>query len=103
MKKIVNSILFILVFFAISVAFADQSPESIVSCAANGYLVGAQSIYGAVNAELCTQGEDACATCIGSLEDQGCKIIDVVPITLRYVEELDDLLTVTYLLSCDPR
>ena len=106
MKKLVSAIFSVLAFFTISCAYADQSPESIVSCNHNGYYLSAQTISAAVNDELCTWAEDKCATCISSLEDQGCKVIDVDFQTNRFVEELDkldDLLVATYLLSCDRR
>ena len=103
MKKLVSAIFSVLAFFTISGAYAEQSPESIVTCSHHGYYVEAQAISAAVNDELCTWWEDKCATCISSLEDQGCKVIDVDFQTYRVVEELDDLLVTTYLLSCDQR
>ena len=105
MRKIIGAILSVLAFFAISVVYADQSPESIVACAHNGWYVGGYTVPAAISAELCTRGAegDKCATCISSLEDQGCELIDVDFQTFRFVEELDDLLVATYLLSCDRR
>ena len=102
MKKLVSAIFSVLAFFTISGAYADQSPESIVTCVGNQYFVLSHTLSGAVNTELCT-GEHTCATCIPSLEDQGCKVIDVDFQTYQFVEELDDLLVATYLLSCDQR
>ena len=103
MKKIIGVIFSILAFSAISGAYADQSPESIVTCPHNGWIVGAYTVPAAINAESCARGEGKCATCISSLENQGCKVIDVDLQTYRFIEELDDLLVATYLLSCDQR
>ena len=102
MKKLVSAIFSVLAFFTISGAYADQSPESIVACPHNGYYVAAQTISAAVNDELCTWGEDKCATCISSLEDQGCKVIDVVPKPLRFRDAEGEGTAVTYFLSCGP-
>ena len=96
--------IFTVIFLALGLSFitgvsADQSPESIVTCAGPEYYVEAQSISGAVSTESCTVYENKCATCISSLEDQRCKIIDVVMETVG-IDGFGDLLTVTYLLSC---
>ena len=97
--------IFTVIFLALGLSFitgvsADQSPESIVTCSTgNAYDVGALSIAGAVNTESCTLHENTCATCITSLEDQGCKVIDVVVEPTRF-EGYGDFITVTYLLSC---
>jgi len=103
MKKIIGALFSVFAFFAISGACADQSPESIVSCPHNGWIVGGYTAPAAINGEMCTWGEDKCASCIRSLEDQGCKVIDVDYQTHRFDKEYDDLLVVTYLLSCDRR
>ena len=99
--------IFTVIFLALGLSFitgvsADQSPESIVICsthAGTAYYVMAQSISGAVSTESCTVDENTCATCISSLEGQGCKIIDVVVEPTRF-DGYGDFLTTTYLLSC---
>ena len=101
MKKLVSAIFSVLAFFTISGAYADQSPESIVTCVGNQYFVLSHTLSGAVNTELCT-GEHTCATCIPSLEDQGCKVIDVVPKPLRFRDAEGEGTAVTYFLSCGP-
>lgn len=103
MKKVIGAIFSVLAFSAIPGAYADQSPESIVTCPHNGWTVGAYTVPEAINAESCTRGEGKCATCISSLENQGCKVIDTDLQTYRFIEEFDDLLVATYLLSCDQR
>jgi len=99
MKKTISVIFFVFSFFAISVAYADQSPESMVTCGGAVYSVLSHSLAGVANTELCTE-EHTCATCIPSLEDQGCKVINVVPKPVRYRNEAGELNTVTYFLSC---
>ena len=99
MRKIFTFIFLVLGLSFITGVSADQSPESIVTCAGPEYYVEAQSISGAVSTESCTVYENKCATCISSLEDQRCKIIDVVMETVG-IDGFGDLLTVTYLLSC---
>jgi len=99
MKKTVNAIFFVFAFFAISGAYADQSPESMVTCGGAAYSVLSHSLAGVVNTGLCTE-KDTCATCIPSLEEQGCKVINVIPKPVRYRNEAGELNTVTYFLSC---
>lgn len=101
MKKIISTIFSVLAFFTISGAYADQGPESIVTCGLPAYVVLSHSLAGAVNAELCTE-EHTCATCIPSLEDQGCKVIDVVVNPIRGRNQAGEELSVTYFLSCSP-
>lgn len=100
MKKIISSMLLVLAFFAISGANADQSPESIVMCAGELYLVESHTLSGTINSGLCTD-EHTCATCIPSLEDQGCKVINVVPKPLRGRNQVGEEQAVTYFLSCN--
>jgi len=100
MKKIIGEIYSVLAFFAISGVYADQSPESIVICARPVYGVASHSLPGSVNTELCTP-EHTCATCIPYLEDQGCKVIKVVPKPLRVRNDIGEIATVTYFLSCN--
>jgi hypothetical protein len=80
---------------------ADQSPESVVSCLILGpgtYRVMGLSLPASINAETCEQSKSdinlACASCITSLESQGCKTLDVV------TGKTGDTPTVTYFLSC---
>jgi len=103
MKKIVISLLAVLAFSWASGVAADQSPESIVSCSSTGiYGVAARSIAEGINAEQCYPPGSPidCATCIRSLEAQGCKVVDVVVNTLSSANvELDHQMVVNYLLS----
>jgi len=113
MKKIVILILTVLVFSWTSAVSAGngsgkQSPESIVSCAtqAHPYRVLGDSLPETINAEQCRThpdgGPDLCSSCINSLENQGCKIVDVVVETMSEVSEGRSSWTnvVTYMLSC---
>jgi hypothetical protein len=106
MKKIIVAVFLVLALFAIQGAYAEQSPESIVACPANnGFVVGGLTVPAAINTELCAIPDmgNKCATCIRSLENQGCKVIDVDYQTLRFDKEYGDLLVAIYLLSCDRR
>ena len=93
MKKLVIAILVVVVFCWISVVSADnkpveESPESIVTCVSmTGHGIHhlyTRSFPETINGEQCrTWGEpdrepDPCAPCIISLEDQGCKIVDII-------------------------
>lgn len=106
MKLIVNIIMIFFAFTWISSVYADKgflnpSPESIVTCQAGGpqiYMVVSMSLPAAINAEQCIETPDnipgLCAPCIVSLEDQGCRNIDVV------TGISNEFPIVTYLLSC---
>ena len=113
MKKIVIAILVVVAFCWTSVVSAEnrrgeESPESIVWClsALGTHLVMTRSLPETINAEKCRTWEqgvvtpDPCAPCIISLEDQGCKIIDV---NVAHVTESGLDVSVTYVLSCDGR
>jgi hypothetical protein len=109
-------ILVILIFSFASGASADKGvtkhkPESILTCIANNgvgpYSVWSPSIPSEISTDQCrtreiVQPPDSCSACIGSLEAQGCKIIDVDVVQV----DVDDPATVggatkvTYLLSC---
>jgi hypothetical protein len=73
-----------------------RSPESIVSCGAgNGEYISIAEVAEPISLEQCVSWEGRCAPCISSLENQGCKIIDVI------VTHFEDVKTMTtYLLSC---
>jgi len=74
----------------------QKSPESIVTCAdQGGNEVAMAQVADAISVESCTPFEDQCAFCIGSLENQGCKIVDVV---VTHVPPFNTM--ATYLLSC---
>jgi len=118
MKKIVIAILVVVVFSWVSVVSAEnrrgeESPESIVTClnnAGNGpYQVQTRSFPETINGEQCRTWEpdrepDPCAPCIISLEDQGCKIVDIIVTQVVGSENYEKILApVTYLLSCDGR
>ena len=107
MKKIVISIFVVSALFCISAVSAGKypgkdSPESVVTCAsAEGtYLVLNKSMSGAINTDQCKthhsgQHPDPCSLCISSLENQGCKMVDVVVDNAAGGDRL-----LTYLLSC---
>ena len=111
MKKIVIAILVFLPFSLILgcsgnevIAAGDQngteSPESMLDFW--GSNISDVSVLGTINVNQCTPWADECASCITSLEDQGCKIVDVI---VTHVQQ-DDNTTIparTYLLSCDGR
>ena len=106
MKKIICTILIALSFSWTSNVSADKgpsnkSPESIVTCQTFGpgtYRVAALSLPASINAETCTQSISdisiSCASCISSLERQGCKTLDVV------TGKSNEIPNVTYFLSC---
>ena len=78
-----------------------HSPESVVTCQTQGpmdYAVIALSVATAINTEQCAETPDgfadSCAPCISSLENQGCKVVDVV------TGKSNEIPNVTYLLSC---
>ena len=103
MKKIIILILAVLAFSWTPVVSAEQSPESVVTCAgptsAGDYRILSKSISESINAEQCkthhTGGPDPCSPCISSLESQGCKMVDVVVESVTSGETW-----LTYLLSC---
>lgn len=111
MKKIVIVILVLFPFSMILgcsgnevIAAGDQngseSPESMVTCW--GANISELSVPGTINVNQCGLWVDECASCIMSLEDQGCKNVDIV---VTHVQQ-DDNTTITartYLLSCDGR
>jgi len=112
MKKIVISILVAFAFLWISdvsggnywsankpVKKFVRSPESILTCWRG--TVSTYSTPQSIDVSQCPEwAPNSCATCIVSLEDQGCRIIDAVvrdPFSEGTVEFLGDI---TYLLSC---
>ena len=115
MTSLHSVILAILIFSFTSGVYADkgktqQSPESILTCIdLNGvspYLVWAPSIPSEIDAGQCRTRDvadpmDLCASCIASLEAQGCKIIDVEVLQVEPPSpEALGSSRVTYLLSC---
>ena len=114
MKKLVIAILVVVAFCWISVVSAEnrrgeESPESIVTCVNNAghgpHRLLNRSFPETINGEQCRTPvpdvtPDPCAPCIISLEDQGCKIVDVV---VTHVADEGINVPVTYLLSCDGR
>jgi len=104
MKKIVISIFVVSALFCISAVSAGKypgkdSPESVVTCVNAGerFLIYSKSISGAINEEQCQSSspDHTCSPCIISLEDQGCKIINVDVETNVAGENV-----LNYLLSC---
>ena len=74
------------------------SPESTVTCGGPGfdwpYVVVGKSVADIINAEQCN---GACAPCITSLENQGCKVVNTV-VAEPALEGWT--VTVVYQLSC---
>ena len=101
MKKIIISFLVVLAFSWASGVAADQSPESFMTCASgNGDGIKALSLPSSINADKCPKFIDGvCADCIISLENQGCKLVDVV-VTHLMNPEIGTVPGTTYLLSC---
>ena len=116
MKNSHSVILAILMFSFASGVSADtgvtkQKPESILTCIdSNGvgpYSVWAPSTPAEINTDQCrtrdiVQPPDLCSACIGSLEAQGCKIIDVDVVQVDVEQNSGGFgaTKVTYLLSC---
>ena len=104
MKKIVIVSLVFFFFSWISVVSAGnfpakESPESTVHCWLPG--IDWHSVLGTINVEKCDRyTEDTCSPCITSLEEQGCKIVDVV---VNMPPRPEENVLMTYLLSCDGR
>jgi hypothetical protein len=101
MKNLVIVVFSVLAISWIPSVSADQSPESVVTCHILGpgtYRVAGLSLPASVNSEICTQSISeitlSCASCISSLESQGCKTLDVVS------GKSNEIPNVTYFLSC---
>jgi len=83
-----------------------HSPESIVSClGAHTFVVLYRSIAEPINGEQCRtwdiiQPPDPCAPCITSLENQGCKVIDVVVTNIKGEAGENYNVAATYMMSC---
>jgi len=113
MKKLIQLSLVSCVLILITVVFAgaEQSPESIVTCASgNGDDILTADVAASLNMEHCTPFEDTCSPCITSLEAQGCKFIDVVVthLVVPFAASPEVILgraisSASYLLSCDGR
>ena len=78
----------------------QQKPDSIVHCLGDifgpDYLVVNSTVPASVNLDQCVRGvSGACSPCIRSLEEQHCKVVDVI-----VVEPVEHSLPVTFLLSC---
>ena len=85
------------VFAAESKSEDQQSPESIVTCGSgNGGGIVIAEVAEPISVEKCQPfGDSSCAPCITSLEEQGCKIVDVI------VTHHEPFITnASYLLSC---
>ena len=107
MKKILSTILVALAFSLTSGLTAGgnepkPSPESMVVCAAgNGAGISEQSLPETINSEGCVPfGDNHCAACLISLEQQGCKIVDVIVMPFRNEEYGVNFPGTSYLLSC---
>ena len=117
MKKLIQLLLVSCVLIWSTGVFADapgnsstQSPESIVTCASgNGDGILIADVAKPLDMGECTPFEDTCAPCVTSLENQGCKFIDVVvthlvePFYLEGVTLGRTKSNASYLLSCDGR
>lgn len=112
MKNLYLVIIAVLACSWVSGVSADKdsgkhSPESIVACLGGGnLLVLHRSIPESINVEQCKlwapdQVPDPCASCITSLENQGCKIIDVVVTNIARDPNVGNFdLAATYMMSC---
>jgi hypothetical protein len=107
MKIIMNVILIVIAFSFISGVSADkgsrkQSAESFVMCGSgNGAGISERSLPETINGERCMPfGDSYCAACIVSLENQGCKIVDVVVTHFRNEDNGVIVPGTSYLLSC---
>jgi hypothetical protein len=102
MKKIVILILAGLAFSWTPVVSAEQSPESLVTCGAGlGNGLSMLSLPDTISTEECPGWEGGhCASCIISLENQGCKVIDVVVTQFQPSDGGVIVAGTTYLLSC---
>ena len=114
MKRIMIALIIIFSFSGISVVAAGdfpgkhgnwpvkESPESSVTCI-NDFVLS-RSTSTAVNVEQCNlyPNQDQCASCITSLEDQGCKFVDFFVSHPQRSDGTPDS-EITYLLSCDGR
>ena len=105
MKMIMNVILVVIAFSWISGVSAGngsgkQSPESIVTCSGAG--TTHPSLPETINAEQCVPWGASCASCIISLENQGCEVVDVTSTNFISHETHGTVIHTgtTYLLSC---
>ena len=112
MKKLIQLLLISCVLILSTVVFAGarQSPESIVTCGAgNGEVILSADVAASLIMDQCEPFKDTCAPCVTSLENQGCKFIDVVvthlvePFYLEGVTLGRTKSNASYLLSCDGR
>jgi len=107
MKSIMIALLIIFSFSLISVVSAGnkpskESPESFVDCV--NFDIASRSTPEFVNLDQCPyfQSQSSCASCIISLEKQGCKVVDYI--VSHPVNPDGDVSTkITYMLSCDGR
>jgi hypothetical protein len=106
MKKLIQLLLVSCVMILSTVVFAGakQSPESLITCGSGnqGHPVVVADISVSLNMEQCKLIEDNCAPCISSLENQGCKFIDVI-VTHPIAKDVGIPSMTSYLLSCDGR
>ena len=106
MKKLIQLLLVSCVLILSTVVFAGakQSPESMITCGSGNqeHPVVVADISVSLNMEQCTLLEDNCAPCISSLENQGCKFIDVI-VTHPIAKDVCIPSMTSYLLSCDGR
>ena len=106
MKLILNIIVIALTFMWFSGVYADKqyrntSPESIMTCGGGGgNSISVLSVPASINKDECPEWVDGeCATCIMSLEKQGCQVVDVIVSHLAAPDNIAATGT-TYLLSC---
>lgn len=77
----------------------DPSPESMVNCWRSG-VSSISTPEGFVLGGCPLFNENTCATCIISLEGQGCKVTDVVVREPFSADDAQLLASVTYFFSC---
>ena len=106
MKIIVGVALIVFAFSWVSGVSANKkknsSPESIVTCGEGNTVVESISVPLSIGAEQCKRFTDdnTCAPCLVSLEDQGCKIVDVIVTHKPRMGLAPGSTQSTYLLSC---
>ncbi len=111
MKKLIQLLLVSCVLIWSTGVFADapkdsstQSPESMITCGSGNqeHPVVVADISGSLIMDQCRLFLDNCAPCISSLENQGCKFIDVI-VTHPITNDGGIPSMTSYLLSCDGR
>ena len=106
MKLMMKIMIVVLAFTWSSGVYAEKgfrkpSPESIMTCGGGGgNSISVLSVPASINKDECPAWVDGvCASCIVSLEKQGCQVVDVVVSHIGVADNIAATGT-TYLLSC---